>query len=61
MEIDDNNREMFEVFAELHPVEAYDLNRKEFYRYMKKEFPCLNRKHIDQLMKETKEEIAKTE
>ncbi len=55
-----DNREMFEVFAELHPVEAYDLNRIAFYRYMKKKMPLLSRKTIDKLMVETKQEINQT-
>ena len=57
MKIDKDNREMFEVFAQLHPVEAYDLDKKEFYRYMKKTHPELSIKTIDKLMAETKAEI----
>ena len=61
MEITDDNREMFEVFAELHPVEAYDLDRKAFYKFMKKRMPVLSRKHIDKIMIEVKAEIKATE
>jgi len=52
--------EMFEVFAELHPVEAYDLNRTKFYHYMKKKCPVLSRKSIDKIMLEVKNEIDAT-
>jgi len=61
MEITDDNREMFEVFAELHPVEAYDLDQKAFYKFMKKRMPVLSRKHIDKIMIEVKAEIKATE
>lgn len=61
MEITDDNREMFEVFADFHPVEAYDLDRKAFYKFMKKKMPMLSKKTIDQLMIETKAEIKATE
>jgi len=61
MKITDNNREMFEVFAKLHPIEAYDLDRKAFYKFMKKKMPALSRKTIDELMVETKVEIKATE
>ena len=60
MEITDNNREMFDVFAELHPVEAYDLDRKAFYKFMKNKMPVLSKKAIDKLMIETKAEIEAT-
>ena len=60
MKITDNNREMFDVFAELHPVEAYDLDRKAFYKFMKKKMPVLSRKTIDELMIEVKAEIEAT-
>jgi hypothetical protein len=33
MIIDNDNREMFEVFCNLHPIEAYHLNPKEFCKY----------------------------
>lgn len=55
-----DNREMFEVFAELHPIEAYDLDAKAFYKFMKKKMPMLSRKTIDKLIAETKEEIEAT-
>lgn len=55
--IDDDNRKMFETFAYLHPVEAYDLNKEEFYRYIKKTHPILKRKHIDELIEETRQEM----
>ena len=60
MEITDNNREMFDVFAELHPVEAYDLDRKAFYKFMKNKMPVLSKKAIDKLMIEIKAEIEAT-
>ena len=52
-----SNREMFEVFAELHPIKAYDLDRKAFYKFMKKKMPALSRKTIDELMTETKTDL----
>ena len=58
--INDDNREMFEVFAELHPIEAYDLDRKAFYKFMKRKMPVLSRRTIDKLMEETKAEIKAT-
>jgi len=61
MEITNDNREMFEVFAELHPIEAYDLDTKAFYKFMKKKMPVLSKKTIDELMVETKAEIKTTE
>lgn len=57
---DNDNREMFEVFAELHPIEAYDLNRLAFYKFMKKKAPLLSRKQVDKLMEETKQEVNTT-
>ena len=60
MEITDDNREMFDVFAELHPVEAYDLDRKAFYKFMKNKMPVLSKKAIDKLMIEIKAEIEAT-
>ena len=51
----------FDVFAELHPVEAYDLDRKAFYKFMKNKMPVLSKKTIDRLMVETKVEIKATE
>jgi len=59
--VDRDNREMFEIFAEFHPVEAYDLNRLAFYKFMKKKMPLLSRKTIDKLMEETKQEINATD
>ena len=59
--INDDNREMFEVFAYLHPIEAYDLDRKAFYRYMKRTMPLLKKKDIDECIEETRKEIKVTE
>lgn len=56
-EHEDYDEEMFEVFALLHPVEAYDLDRKAFHKFMKKKMPELSKKTIDKLMVETKAEI----
>lgn len=61
MKITNDDREMFEVFAELHPAEAYDLDRKAFYKFMKKKVPPLSRRTIDKLMVEVKTEIKATE
>lgn len=51
--ISNDNREMFEVFCYLHPHEAYELNPKEFMKYMKKEYPTLEDDTIIQLIKST--------
>lgn len=37
MEITNDNREMFEVFCQIHPHEAYELNKDEFMKYTYKE------------------------
>lgn len=53
--VDSDNQEMFEVFCELHPVEAYDLNSKLFINYMKKKGSTLTPELIEQLINECRE------
>ena len=53
MEIDDDNREMFEVFCQIHPHEAYDLNSDEFMKYMKKQGFNIDEENVIELLKET--------
>jgi hypothetical protein len=61
MKITERNRDMFEVFASLHPVEAYDLDRKAFYQWAKKKCPTLDNLFIDEIIKALKEESSKSE
>lgn len=53
MEITDDNREMFEVFCNMHPHEAYELNPDELIKYMHKEHEQLTAEEVIELLKET--------
>ena len=44
--VDSDNRDMFEMFCHLHPIEAYDLNMEAFLEYMYREYPQLSRDEI---------------
>lgn len=55
MEITDDNREMFKVFCNLHPEEAYDLNPQEFIRHCKDLNPGATDKIIIECIKTLKE------
>ena len=59
MKITDANRDMFEVFASLHPEEAYDLDKEAFYVYAKKRYPTLDNEFIDETIKALKEDNLK--
>ena len=50
--IDKDNQEMFEVFANLHPVEAFDLNPVAFYEYAKRRIPVITNEQIQELINE---------
>ena len=50
-EIDDDNREAFEVFCNLHPIEAYDLNPDEFCKYFRSYLGGSAEKYPDQEIK----------
>lgn len=51
--ITDENREMFDMFCNLHPHEAYELNPKEFIRHCKELNPDVTEEEIIKLLKET--------
>jgi len=53
MEITNDNREMFEVFCQIHPHEAYELNKDEFMKYTYKEHEQLTAEEVIELLKET--------
>ncbi len=53
MEITNDNREMFEVFCQMHPHEAFELNKDEFIKYMRKEGYDIDEEGIIKLLKET--------
>jgi hypothetical protein len=57
MEITDDNREMFEVFCHMHPLEAYDLNSEEFIKYCK----VLNPEATDEIIIACIELLKETE
>jgi hypothetical protein len=61
MKITDANRDMFEIFASLHPEEAYDLDREAFYKWAKKKYPTLDNIFIDETIKALKEQSLKSE
>lgn len=46
-------REMFNVFAQLHPHEAYELNPQMFFHFMKEQGYNLSEIEIEDLLKET--------
>ena len=52
MVIDSDNRKMFEVFCDLHPIEAYYLHPKGFCDYVKKQNPYMSVEDIQNLIKE---------
>lgn len=54
MVIDKDNLEMFEVFCEMHPHEAYDLDKEKFCDYMQKEGHELTNEEIEKLINETR-------
>lgn len=51
--VTDENRDMFEVFCQMHPHEAYNGNKDEFIRYAKKINPELSEESIINLINET--------
>jgi hypothetical protein len=55
MDITDDNREMFKVFCNLHPHEAYELNPQEFIRHCKDLNPDATEEEILEILKETEE------
>jgi hypothetical protein len=54
--IDKDNQEAFEIFANLHPVEAFDLNREKFLEYAKKRVPGVTDDIIIKLIDEERNE-----
>jgi len=46
MIIDKDNQEIFEVFADLHPVEAFDLDKDKFCDYARKRVNGTMSNHI---------------
>jgi hypothetical protein len=55
MIIDSENQEMFEVFCELHPHEAFDLNKEAFCNFMRKQIDSLiDNEEIENLINETR-------
>ena len=48
--VDPDNQEMFEVFCDLHPVEAFDLNKEKFIEYVKKRVPGIFDEQIETLI-----------
>lgn len=54
--VDDNNKDMFDVFCNMHPHESYELNPQAFIRHCKEVNPYLTEKIILELLKETKED-----
>jgi hypothetical protein len=53
-QIEKDDYEMFKIFAALHPVEAYDLDKEMFYKYVKETNPILTDKIIDNLIEESR-------
>ena len=53
--IDKDNQEMFEVFCNQHPVEAFDLNPVAFYEYAKKRIPGVTIEQIQITIDEYRE------
>lgn len=53
--IDANNQEMFEVFCELHPHEAFDLNKEKFCDFMRRQINSqMDDEEIENLINETR-------
>jgi Ca2+-binding EF-hand superfamily protein len=46
--------EMFDVFAKLHPIEAYDLNSEKFCKFMKRKGFKLSNTEIEKLINESR-------
>lgn len=51
--VTDENREMFEVFCQMHPEEAYEGNPNEFLKYARKINPAFTKELIEELIKES--------
>ena len=54
MEITEENKTMFKVFCNLHPVEAYDLDAMMFCEHMREEGYNLTNEEIEKLINETR-------
>jgi len=55
--INENNRQAYEVFCNLHPVEAYYLNKQMFCDYCRKKTQStISDQQIEILIKETENE-----
>lgn len=55
--VDPDNQEMFEVFCDLHPVEAFDLNKEKFCDYARKRVNGTMSNHIiEELINEQRKE-----
>jgi hypothetical protein len=53
--VDNENLEMFEVFCELHPHEAFDLNKEKFCDFMRKQINSqMDNEEIESLINETR-------
>ena len=53
--IDKDNLEMFEVFCEMHPHEAFDLDKERFCDFMRKMINSqMNNEEIEKLINETR-------
>lgn len=48
--------EMFKVFSQLHPIEAYDSRPEDFCEFIREEGYELNDEQIKSIIKETKAE-----
>jgi len=53
------NKEMFKVFANLHPVEAFELDEKMFMQHMKDKGYDLTIDQVKQIIKEISDETDK--
>jgi len=47
---------MFNIFAELHPVEAFDLNKSKFCKYVKSKNKHISNKEIETLINQMRTE-----
>lgn len=53
--VDERNIEMFGVFCELHPHEAFDLNKEKFCDFMRKQINSqMDDEEIEQIINETR-------
>jgi cytochrome c553 len=59
--VTDENREMYEVFCQMHPEEAYQGNPDEFIKYARKINPAYTKELIEELIKESNENKEYTE